>query len=96
MAIRSFRNALARLAWARESAKGVPNDILRTAYRKLIQLNSARSLDDLRSPPGNRLEALKGRRKGQYSIRVNDQWRICFRWHLGEAHDVEICDYHDE
>lgn len=94
--IRSFRNELARLAWARESAKGVPTDILRTAHRKLMQLNSARSLDDLRSPPGNRLEALKGKRKGQFSIRVNDQWRVCFRWQLGEAHDVEVCDYHDE
>jgi toxin HigB-1 len=94
--IRSFRNELARLAWARESVKGVPTDILRTAYRKMMQINSAQSLNDLRSPPGNRLEALKGRRKGQFSIRVNDQWRVCFRWQLGEAHDVEICDYHDE
>jgi toxin HigB-1 len=94
--IRTFRNDLARLAWAREGAKGVPKDILRTAHRKLMQLNSAQSLDDLRSPPGNRLEALKGRRKGQFSIRINDQWRVCFRWQVNEAYDVEICDYHDE
>jgi len=92
--IRSFRNELARLAWNREAAKGVPTDILRTAHRKLMQLNSAKSLEDLRSPPGNRLEALKGDRRGQHSIRVNDQWRVCFRWQAGEAHDVEVCDYH--
>ncbi len=57
-------------------------------------LNNASSLDDLRIPPANRLEALKGDRKGQHSIRINDQWRICFRWHNGDAHDVEIVDYH--
>jgi proteic killer suppression protein len=57
-------------------------------------LNNAATLDDLRIPPANRLEALKGDRKGQYSIRINDQWRICFHWHEGDAHDVEIVDYH--
>ncbi len=66
----------------------------RAARRKLLLLNAARKLDDLRSPPGNRLEPLRGDRAGQYSIRVNDQWRICFRWFDGEAHDVEIVDYH--
>jgi toxin HigB-1 len=74
----------------------VPVDILRVAYRKLLQINNARALNDLRSPPGNRLEALKGRREGQFSIRVNDQWRVCFRWYNGDAYDVEVCDYHDE
>ena len=64
------------------------------ARRKLLVLDAAARLDDLRAPPGNRLEALKGGRAGQYSIRVNGQWRICFRWHDGEAHDVEIVDYH--
>lgn len=68
--------------------------IERQARRKLLYLNAAITLDDLRVPPGNRLEALKGNRKGQHSIRINDQWRICFRWHEGSAHDVEIVDYH--
>ena len=68
--------------------------IERPARRKLLYLNQARSLRDLIVPPGNRLEALKGDRKGQHSIRVNDQWRICFRWHEGHAYDVEIVDYH--
>jgi proteic killer suppression protein len=94
--ILSFANDLAVAAWDRVAAKGVPTDILRTAHRKLMQLHYARSLNDMRSPPGNRLEALKGRRKGQHSIRVNDQWRLCFRWDQGDAHEVEICDYHDE
>ncbi len=64
------------------------------ARRKLLLLNAAGRLDDLKVPPGNRLEALRGRRKGQYSIRINEQWRICFRWIGGDAHDVEIVDYH--
>lgn len=68
--------------------------IERVARRKLLYLHQARRLEDLRVPPGNRLEALKGGRKGQYSIRVNDQWRICFAWRNGEALDVEIVDYH--
>jgi proteic killer suppression protein len=68
--------------------------IERPARRKLLFLNRARTLEDLRQPPGNRLEALRGDRKGQYSIRVNDQWRICFKWSDGEVHDVEIVDYH--
>jgi len=68
--------------------------IERPARRKLLYLSQARSLQDLLVPPGNRLEALKGDRKGQHSIRVNDQWRICFRWSEGHAHDVEIVDYH--
>ena len=68
--------------------------IERPARRKLLYLNQARSLQDLLVPPGNRLEALKGDRKGQHSIRINDQWRICFRWSEGHAFDVEIVDYH--
>ena len=92
--IRSFRNAAAEAAWQRRFVKHVPNDIIRTANRKLLQLNSALALDDLRAPPGNRLEALRGDRAGQHSIRINDQWRICFRWDDGHAHDVEIVDYH--
>ena len=66
----------------------------RIARRKLLLLHRAKSLDDLRVPPGNRLEALRGNRKGQYSIRINDQWRICFVWAQGDARDVEIVDYH--
>ena len=68
--------------------------IERVARRKLEILASAARLDDLRSPPGNRLEALKGNRAGQHSIRINGQWRICFRWSTGDAYDVEIVDYH--
>ena len=68
--------------------------IERPARRKLLYLSQARILQDLLVPPGNRLEALKGDRKGQHSIRVNDQWRICFRWSEGHAYDVEIVDYH--
>lgn len=94
--IRSFRGEIALASWNRVSIKRVPVGILRAGYRKLMQINSAVTLSDLRSPPGNRLEPLKGRRRGQHSIRVNDQWRVCFRWMNGDAYDVEICDYHDE
>ncbi len=69
-------------------------NIERVARRKLLYLNAAKRLEDLRMPPGNQLEALKGDRKGQHSIRVNDQWRICFTWHEGEAVNVEIVDYY--
>lgn len=92
--IRSFRNAAAKAAWDRRFVKGIPNDIMRVAHRKLTQIHNARSLDDLRAPPGNRLEALAADRRGQHSIRINDQWRVCFRWHEADAHDVEIVDYH--
>lgn len=68
--------------------------IERQALRKLEQLELSDRLEDLRVPPGNRLEALKGKRKGQYSIRINDQWRLCFRWNIDGAYDVEIVDYH--
>lgn len=75
-------------------SRRLPADIQRVARRKLRMLANASVLDDLRIPPANRLEALKGGRKGQFSIRINDQWRICFRWIDGDAHDVEIVDYH--
>lgn len=74
--------------------KGFPSDVLRSAQRKLLMIDSALELRDLLSPPGNRLEQLKGDRKGQHSIRINDQWRICFVWKSDGAHDVEITDYH--
>ena len=80
--------------WQRQSDHGLPPQIERVALRKLTQLHRSRELLDLRLPPGNRLEALKGDREGQHSIRVNDQWRICFEWRDGAAHGVEITDYH--
>lgn len=92
--IKSFRNTAAEAAWRRRYVKGVPNDIMKTAHRKLTQIQNARSLDDLRAPPGNRLEALTGDRQGQHSVRINDQWRVCFAWRDGDAYDVEIVDYH--
>jgi len=81
-------------AWARRFMKGVPNDIMKVANRKLMQIHNARGLDDLRAPPGNRLEALAGDRKGQHSVRINDRWRAYFRWRDGDAFDVEVVDYH--
>ena len=72
----------------------VPADLRKTLFRKLQMLDAACQLNDLRAPPGNRLEVLKGMRAGQYSIRVNDQWRLCFEWADGEAIGVEFCDYH--
>jgi toxin HigB-1 len=75
-------------------SRKVPHDIQRIALRRLRYLHAAESLDDLKVPPGNALEALKGDRKGQYSIRINRQWRICFVWNDGTARDVEIVDYH--
>ena len=92
--IKSFRNAAAEAAWQRRFIKGVPDDILKIANRKLTQIQNARDLNDLRVPPGNRLEALSGSRKGQHSMRINDQWRVCFRWLDGDAYDAEIVDYH--
>jgi proteic killer suppression protein len=91
--IKSFRNRDTERLFSDEA---VPRwyQIERTARRKLLHLNAAKTLIDLRSPPGNRLEALKGDRKDQHSIRINDQWRICFRWVDGNAWDVEIVDYH--
>ena len=79
---------------SKRASKSRPPDLWNVARRKLDQLNQADSLRDLRSPPRNRLEALKGGRKGQHSIRINDQWRICFKWRDGAAWDVEIVDYH--
>jgi proteic killer suppression protein len=77
-----------------EVSRRLPQDIQRNARRKLLLLDAATELRQMAVPPGNRLEALKGARAGQHSIRVNDQWRICFRWREGNAYDVEIVDYH--
>ena len=80
--------------WSGAGSRRLPVDIQQVARRKLRMINSARMLEDLRIPPANRLEALKGARKGQHSIRINDQWRICFMWRKGNAANVEIVDYH--
>lgn len=90
----SFADKKTEKLWSRRRGHGFPNDIERIALRKLTQIHRSRELKDLRIPPGNRLEALKGDRKGQHSLRINDQWRICFRWQGEDAHDVEIVDYH--
>jgi toxin HigB-1 len=92
--IRSFASRETERLFEDESSRRFPPAIERVARRKLLMLSQARRLDDLRSPPGNRLEALKGNRAGQHSIRINDQWRICFKWHVNEAYEVEIVDYH--
>ena len=92
--IRSFKGKAAEQVFGRMRHRGLSPALQRVAYRKLLILEAAESLDDLRSPPGNRLERLSGVRTGQYSIRINQQWRICFRWRAGSAYDVEIVDYH--
>lgn len=92
--IRGFRDRETELVWKGDVSRRLPQDIQPVARRKLRMLNNARTLNDLRVPPANRLEALHGKRKGQHSIRINDQWRICFVWKDGDAHDVEIVDYH--
>jgi proteic killer suppression protein len=92
--IRSFRDKDSERVFTREGSRRLPRKIQRNAQRKMAILDGAESLRDLRSPPGNRLEKLFGDRKGQHSIRINDRWRICFRWTEGDAEDVEIVDYH--
>jgi len=92
--IRNFRSRETEKIWNGVRSKRLPQDIQQMARRKLRMLNNARSLNDLRVPPANRLEALKGSRSGQHRIRINDQWRICFVWMDGDAGNVEIVDYH--
>lgn len=92
--IRSFKDKETERIWGGNQSRKYPGDIQDRALRKLRQLDAAATLDDLRNPPGNRLEVLKGNRAGQMSIRINGQWRICFRWAEGDATDVEIADYH--
>ncbi|MBW2370855.1 MAG: type II toxin-antitoxin system RelE/ParE family toxin [Deltaproteobacteria bacterium] len=92
--IRSFRCKKTEKIFRRMFTKKIPNNIHRSALRKLRILNRAESLQDLRVPPGNRLETLHRQREGQHSIRINDQWRICFIWREDDAHEVEIVDYH--
>ena len=92
--IQSFRDTQTEKVFRRERVKGLPPDVQRRAHRKLLLLHAASDVNELRVPPGNRLEKLSGDRKGQHSIRVNDQWRICFRWSKGDAYEVEMTDYH--
>lgn len=90
----SFRCKETARIWEGRRSSKFPAAIQERALRKLRQLDASRTLEDLRNPPGNRLEALKGERSGQMSIRINDQWRVCFRWQDGDAAEVEIVDYH--
>lgn len=92
--IQSFADPEAAMIWSGRRSRRLPADIQNVALRKLRLLNQARMLNDLRIPPGNRLEALKADRKGQHAIRINDQWRICFVWDEGAPANVEIVDYH--
>ena len=92
--IKSFKSKETARILARLRSTKLPQDIQQISYRKLRMLNNAVSLDDLRVPPANRLEKLSGDRSGQYTIRINDQWRICFEWIDGDAYHVEIVDYH--
>lgn len=92
--IRTFKDPEARLLFLRTTSRRIPATLQRVALRKLVMLNAATVLQDLLVPPGNRLEPLHGKRSGQHSIRINDQWRICFVWRDGNAYDVEIVDYH--
>jgi proteic killer suppression protein len=92
--IRSFADRDTEDVWKRIPVRRWSVDLQRAAYRKLLIIDAAESVDDLRIPPGNRLEKLLGDRRGQYGIRINDQWRICFDWRNGNADEVEITDYH--
>ena len=92
--IHDFADRDTERLFGREPVRRYPAELQRTMLRKLVVIDAAEQIDDLRLPPGNRLEKLKGNRAGQHSIRVNDQWRICFRWKDGNAYDVEIVDYH--
>ena len=93
--IKSFRDQEAQKVFARRRSRKLPQDIQQVAYRKLRMLSNAQTLADLRVPPANRLEKLVGDRAGEYSIRINEQWRICFEWHEGDAYNVEIVDHHE-
>jgi proteic killer suppression protein len=92
--IKSFKTNETEKVFRREGSGKLPRDIQQVALRKLRMINSAKNLNDLRIPPANRLQKLIGDREGQYSIRINDQWRICFTWREGDAHGVEITNYH--
>lgn len=93
--IRSYRDRTTKAVASGASPKGFPADLIKVARRKLFMLDNAAELDDLKFPPGNRLHALSKDRSGQYAIRINDQFRLCFRWTQAGPEDVEITDYHD-
>ncbi|MBW2038246.1 MAG: type II toxin-antitoxin system RelE/ParE family toxin [Deltaproteobacteria bacterium] len=92
--IKSFRDKETERLFSRHFSRRFPANLHRIAWRKLAILDAAERLDDLSVPPGNRLEKLSGDREGEYSIRINDQWRVCFQWKEGNAYEVEIADYH--
>lgn len=92
--IKTFADAGTEKLFAGIPSRRLPPDIQRAARRKLLQLDAADRLDIMRLPPGNRLEALKGDRRGQHSLRINDQWRLCFRWQDADVYEIEIVDYH--
>jgi proteic killer suppression protein len=92
--IKTFKDAETEKVFNRQHSRTLPSDIQQIALRKLRMLNHSVSINDLRIPPANRLEKLGGDREGQYSVRINDQWRICFEWRNGHAYQVEIVDYH--
>ena len=92
--VKSFRGKETEKLFLRQRSARFSANVYRIALRKLLLLDAAENLEDLRIPPGNRLEKLTGKRQGQHSIRINDQWRICFRWSEGDAYEVEIVDYH--
>ncbi|MFZ5808962.1 MAG: type II toxin-antitoxin system RelE/ParE family toxin [Chloroflexota bacterium] len=92
--IKSFKDDETKKIYQRQRSRKLPADIQQVALRKLRMINNAISINDLRVPPANRLEKLSGDRAGQWSIRINDQWRVCFRWEGSDAHGVEITDYH--
>ena len=92
--IKNFKDAETQKIYQRQRSRKLPIDIQQVALRKLRMINNSVSINDLRVPPANRLEKLSGNRAGQWSIRINDQWRICFRWEGSDASDVEITDYH--
>lgn len=92
--IKSFKDKETERIYSRKLSRKLPGDIQQTALRKLRMLNNAKTFNDLRIPPAIRLEKLGGNRSGQHSIRINDQWRVCFIWQDGNAYDVEITDYH--
>jgi proteic killer suppression protein len=94
LVIKSFKDRETQQIFTRQRSRRLPSDIQQVALRKLRMLNNAHALTDLQVPPANRLEKLAGERVGQYSIRINDRWRVCFTWRDGDAHDVEIVDYH--
>jgi proteic killer suppression protein len=92
--IKSFKDKETEKVYSREGSQKLPEDIQQVALRKLRMINNAKNLNDLRIPPANNFEKLRGDREGQHSVRINDQWRVCFKWKGGDAHEVKIADYH--